>query len=155
MGDCPNCGAKVSSSDKRCSKCGTEIKGNSSKLIIGIVIAIVVIAIGGIFASGFFGGGDSSNVAVANDTSTQDNSATVNQSAADSNSNESAGNDQTNSNDVKSSGGGEYWASAKTDKFHSPDCEWAQKIKSSNKIVFDSREDALASGREPCSVCNP
>ena len=52
MVKCPNCGAEVSSTDKRCSKCGSKIKKNSNNLIIGIIIAVVLIAVVGIFASG-------------------------------------------------------------------------------------------------------
>ena len=54
-----------------------------------------------------------------------------------------------------SSDSGEYWASAKSDKFHRPDCEWAQKISSKNKKVYHSRDDAIAAGNVPCEVCNP
>lgn len=48
-----------------------------------------------------------------------------------------------------------YWASANSDKFHDPSCEWAQKISGKNKIVFNSRDEALNSGYQPCEVCNP
>lgn len=48
-----------------------------------------------------------------------------------------------------------YWASANSDKFHYPSCEWAEKISSKNKVVFNSRDEALDSGYQPCEVCNP
>lgn len=48
-----------------------------------------------------------------------------------------------------------YWASANSDKFHYPNCEWAQKISSKNKVVFHSRDEALNSGYSPCHVCSP
>lgn len=48
-----------------------------------------------------------------------------------------------------------YWASANSDKFHNPSCEWAQKISGKNKIVFNSRDEALNNGYQPCEVCNP
>ena len=54
-----------------------------------------------------------------------------------------------------SSSGQTYWASANSDKFHYPSCEWAQKISGSNKIVFSSRDEALNSGYQPCQVCSP
>ena len=54
-----------------------------------------------------------------------------------------------------SSSGQTYWASANSDKFHYPSCEWAQKISGKNKVVFHSRDEAISSGYSPCSVCNP
>lgn len=48
-----------------------------------------------------------------------------------------------------------YWGSTKTDKFHLPDCEWAEKISEDNKIIYQSREDAIEDGKEPCGECNP
>ena len=53
------------------------------------------------------------------------------------------------------SSGQTYWASANSNKFHYPSCEWAQKISGKNKIVFHSREEALNSGYSPCQVCGP
>ena len=47
----------------------------------------------------------------------------------------------------------EYWASKKSNKFHYPSCQWAQKIKAENKIVFKTKEDALKAGYIPCKVC--
>ena len=40
-------------------------------------------------------------------------------------------------------------------KFHYPSCEWAQKISDANKIVYHSRDDAVADGKVPCTACNP
>ncbi len=48
-----------------------------------------------------------------------------------------------------------YWASSNSNKFHHPDCEWAQKISGKNKVVFNSRDEALNSGYQPCEVCSP
>lgn len=48
-----------------------------------------------------------------------------------------------------------YYASKKTDSFHKPSCEWAQKIKDKNLITYKSRESAIADGKSPCGVCNP
>lgn len=55
----------------------------------------------------------------------------------------------------KETSSAEYWASEKSDKFHNPGCEWAQKISSKNKVVFHSRDEAISAGYNPCSVCNP
>ena len=59
------------------------------------------------------------------------------------------------SSDDSSAATTEYWASIKADKFHLPTCEWAEKISEDNKIVYKSREDAIADGMEPCGECNP
>lgn len=48
-----------------------------------------------------------------------------------------------------------YVGSIKSNKYHYPSCEWAQKIKPSNLICFSSPEDARAHGYVPCKVCNP
>ncbi|MEO0230580.1 MAG: thermonuclease family protein [candidate division WOR-3 bacterium] len=48
-----------------------------------------------------------------------------------------------------------YVASARSDVFHRPDCQWAKKIVPYNLIKFKSREEAVNSGRRPCKVCNP
>lgn len=133
MDECPNCGAEVSSSDKRCKKCGEELKNKNKKLLIGIVIVVVIIAIIGIFAGGMLSNSSNNDVNVINNT------------------------DSNNSSNVDSQddSGVVFWASKNATKFHKPNCEWAQKIKDSNKIVYHSREDALNDGREPCGECNP
>ena len=139
MDNCPKCGANVAESDKCCSKCGQTLESakssnTSSKLMIGVVVAIIIIAIVAVFASGILSSNDA-------------------QSAPISSSNDAKVVNPTNSDD--SSSDSVFWASSKTDKFHKPTCEWAQKIDDSNKIVYDSREKAIADGKNPCSVCNP
>ena len=62
---------------------------------------------------------------------------------------------QPSSSSSASDSGVTYVASSKSGKFHTPGCEWAQKIASSNKVVFHSREDAINSGYSPCKVCSP
>ena len=143
MAKCPKCNANVDPSDKRCSKCGELLdkKSTSPKLIIGIIAVIVVLAIVGAFATGMFNGHASGSTA-SHDSSVNDNSPkeTV-KPVSDNNSSASANT--------------EYWASAKAEKFHTPDCEWAQKISDANKIVYHSRDDAVADGKVPCTACNP
>ena len=145
MDKCPSCGAKVNASDKRCRKCGKELNTKkldfSSKSILAIVIVIVIIAIVGAFASGVFTNNNDA-VDTTNDDSPSETVDSVTEDTAD----------KSDSTDSEAS---EYWASAKTDKFHLPDCEWAEKISEDNKIIYDSREDAIADGKEPCNVCNP
>ena len=50
---------------------------------------------------------------------------------------------------------GEFWASKNSNKYHYPDCRWAQKIKSSNLVKFNSPEAAQKAGYIPCKVCRP
>ncbi|MEK6698417.1 MAG: Ada metal-binding domain-containing protein [Nitrospirota bacterium] len=49
----------------------------------------------------------------------------------------------------------EFWASRKSNKYHYPSCQWAQKIKPQNLIVFSSPEEAIRAGYVPCKVCRP
>ena len=48
-----------------------------------------------------------------------------------------------------------FVGSIKSNKYHYPDCTWAEKIKPENEIWFSSAEDARAHGYVPCKVCNP
>lgn len=48
----------------------------------------------------------------------------------------------------------EFWASKKSNKYHYPDCKWAQRIKPENLIVFNTAE-AIRAGYIPCKVCRP
>lgn len=50
---------------------------------------------------------------------------------------------------------GNYVGNSNSGKFHNPSCQWALKIASYNKVTFNSREDAINQGYEPCKVCNP
>ena len=154
MVKCDNCGTENSSDAVRCKKCGESFDskkgGSSNTKIIAIVVIIIVIAIVGVFASGIFtnnapaqGNAQVSapqQTPAANNTTSVDNNTTA---TSDSNSASSSSESST------------YVASAKTDKFHRPDCEWAQKISGSNKITYSSRDQAIAAGKTPCSVCNP
>ncbi|MHB0976459.1 MAG: thermonuclease family protein [Candidatus Aquicultorales bacterium] len=48
-----------------------------------------------------------------------------------------------------------YIASAKSDKFHRPDCRYVKQIKPENRVEYQSRNKALSAGKTPCSVCKP
>ena len=48
-----------------------------------------------------------------------------------------------------------YIASKNSDVFHRISCSYVQAIKPENKIYFSTREEAIGSGRRPCSVCKP
>lgn len=143
MVKCDKCGEENTSTAIRCKSCGKPFnskKGSSNMKIIAIVAIIVVIAIVGVFASGM----------LSNNTSVQSDAQVV-APQQQSNVQNNTSNVATNNNSEPTT----YVASAKTDKFHRPDCEWAQKITDSNKITYSSRNEAISSGKTPCSVCNP
>lgn len=48
-----------------------------------------------------------------------------------------------------------YVGSAKSNKYHYPTCQWAQKIKPGNMVTFASVEVARSAGYIPCKVCRP
>ncbi|MBW1798511.1 MAG: hypothetical protein JRJ21_08955, partial [Deltaproteobacteria bacterium] len=39
--------------------------------------------------------------------------------------------------------------------FHRPDCRQAKRISPENITEFESRDEAVKSGRRPCGVCGP
>ncbi|MCR4320469.1 MAG: hypothetical protein NUV74_09085 [Candidatus Brocadiaceae bacterium] len=49
----------------------------------------------------------------------------------------------------------EYLGSKNSNKYHYPNCVWAQKINPKNLIKFDNPEDAIKAGYVPCKVCRP
>ena len=49
----------------------------------------------------------------------------------------------------------EFWGSKESNKYHYPECQWAQKINPANRVIFNSPEEALRAGYVPCKVCNP
>ncbi|MDP8217164.1 MAG: thermonuclease family protein, partial [Candidatus Theseobacter exili] len=48
-----------------------------------------------------------------------------------------------------------YIGSIRSHKFHKPDCRYAKKISSKNRVCFKSRQDAIDTGYIPCKVCRP
>ena len=48
-----------------------------------------------------------------------------------------------------------WLGNANTKKFHYPDCQHGQKTKSYNQVWFDSRQEAIDAGYEPCGSCKP
>lgn len=48
-----------------------------------------------------------------------------------------------------------YAASRSSDKFHKLSCYYVDNILPKNIIYFETREDALEAGKEPCSKCKP
>jgi len=49
--------------------------------------------------------------------------------------------------------GAMYVGSSGSNKYHSLDCRFVDKIK--NKIYFKSAEEARNNGKMPCKTCNP
>ena len=48
-----------------------------------------------------------------------------------------------------------YVGNASSKKFHYADCSAAQKIKSVNRVEFNSREEAVSAGYISCKICKP
>lgn len=48
-----------------------------------------------------------------------------------------------------------YVGSINSDKYHYPDCRWAENIKPENEIWFSSTEDAEEQRYVPCKTCQP
>lgn len=48
-----------------------------------------------------------------------------------------------------------FVGSVKSDKFHRPNCKWADRIKPANEIWFSSAKHARSKGYEPCKTCKP
>lgn len=51
--------------------------------------------------------------------------------------------------------GAKYVGSIKSNKYHYPDCYWAEQIEPENLIWFSSAREALDMGYVPCKVCSP
>ena len=69
-------------------------------------------------------------------------------------SNSSSGND-SNFNKYNEKVSSNYVGNSNTGKFHRASCSSAQKISPSNRVSFDSRDDALSAGYVACKRCNP
>ena len=48
-----------------------------------------------------------------------------------------------------------YVSSKRSNKFHYPGCKWAKKIVEHNKMIFQSKQNAINFGLAPCRVCKP
>jgi len=48
-----------------------------------------------------------------------------------------------------------FVGSKNSDKYHDPDCQWAQKISPQNLVEFEDETEAEAAGYAPCKVCKP
>lgn len=48
-----------------------------------------------------------------------------------------------------------YIGNKNTKTFHEPSCSGVSDMKDKNKVVLDSREEAIKKGFKPCKKCNP
>ena len=48
-----------------------------------------------------------------------------------------------------------YVASNSSNIFHKPECRWAQNISQRNIITYNSKDEAIKTGKRPCKTCNP
>jgi hypothetical protein len=48
-----------------------------------------------------------------------------------------------------------FVASKNSEVFHKPGCQSAQRIKPENLVSYNTRDEAIAAGKRPCSRCNP
>ncbi|HUU57180.1 MAG TPA: phospholipase D-like domain-containing protein, partial [bacterium] len=48
-----------------------------------------------------------------------------------------------------------YVSSVNSSRFHYPSCPYASKIKEENLVRCETREEAVAVGKEPCFYCSP
>jgi hypothetical protein len=48
-----------------------------------------------------------------------------------------------------------FIASKNSKIFHKPECQWAQKIKPENLVIYHSRNQAINAGKRPCKQCQP
>lgn len=86
------------------------------------------------------------------------NSSDTSDDVSDSSSDDVDSSDDSSDSDSSSSTSstsGSYVGNSNTKKFHLPTCSYASKIKDSNKVYFNSRDDAIDNGYVPCKVCNP
>ena len=57
--------------------------------------------------------------------------------------------------DAEREGAGAVVGSKRSNKYHRPDCRWAQKISAKSLVTFKSAAEAKAAGYQPCKVCTP
>jgi methylphosphotriester-DNA--protein-cysteine methyltransferase len=49
----------------------------------------------------------------------------------------------------------DYWASARSNKFHVQQCRSVRMIKKENLISFKTKKEAVRAGYVPCKICRP
>jgi hypothetical protein len=48
-----------------------------------------------------------------------------------------------------------YVASKNSKVFHKADCQFAKRIKPENLVIYNTRDEAIKAGKNPCKTCNP
>jgi hypothetical protein len=48
-----------------------------------------------------------------------------------------------------------FIASKNSKVFHNSECQWVQKIKSENLVIYNSRQQVINTGKRPCKICKP
>jgi len=48
-----------------------------------------------------------------------------------------------------------FVASKNSKVFHNADCQWVNKIKPENLVIYNAREQAVNAGKRPCKLCKP
>lgn len=48
-----------------------------------------------------------------------------------------------------------YVGNARSGIFHYDNCRYVYRMNDSNKVYFDTREEAIDEGYRPCKVCTP
>ncbi|MHC4187374.1 MAG: hypothetical protein ACYSRQ_04195, partial [Planctomycetota bacterium] len=48
-----------------------------------------------------------------------------------------------------------FIASKNSKVFHNSECQWVQKIKSENLVIYNSRQHVINAGKRPCEICKP
>jgi hypothetical protein len=55
---------------------------------------------------------------------------------------------------VKSIENCNFIGSKNSDKYHTPDCHWSEKIKEENRVCFETIEEARGKGYQAAGCCN-
>lgn len=96
------------------------------------------------------------NASSANATANQSTNNTKSSNSSSSQAAKSSSNSSKSSNSGNSgSSGGTYIGNKNTHKFHYSWCSSVKKMKESNKVYLNSRDDAINRGYVPCKNCNP
>ena len=118
------------------------------KWILTLAILALIVTISGCTSND----GNASNQSYTNTTTQTPTQATTAPTTSDNSSSESV---NTTSTSQHSTGSGNYIGNSNTGKFHLASCRYVSKMNDENKVFFNSRESAIASGYQPCKVCNP
>jgi len=85
-------------------------------------------------------------------TAPADDSPTTSTSTSKTDSSSSSSTDSSRSSSESS---GTYIGNANTYVFHYSWCHYVNMMKDSNKVYFNTRQEAINAGYRPCKVCNP